>query len=67
MLVLGTVKAILPLELLIALPNNLQGHVKITEISDILTEKLKNDESAMVSWSTFPRDSIVLDNLGTQK
>ncbi|KAK3996039.1 rRNA biogenesis protein rrp5 [Cladorrhinum sp. PSN332] len=40
-LVLGTVSAINPLDITIALPNNLTGHVSITAISDSLTQKLE--------------------------
>ncbi|KAJ4304261.1 rRNA biogenesis protein rrp5 [Collariella sp. IMI 366227] len=40
-LVLGTVCAINPLGLVIALPNNLIGHVPITAISESLTQKLQ--------------------------
>ncbi|KAL2135462.1 hypothetical protein VTI74DRAFT_8448 [Chaetomium olivicolor] len=40
-LVLGTVSAINPLDLVIALPNNLIGHVPITAISESLTQKLQ--------------------------
>ncbi|KAI1808506.1 nucleic acid-binding protein [Daldinia bambusicola] len=39
-LVLGQVAEINPLELVLALPNNLSGHVPITAISDILNEKI---------------------------
>ncbi|KAI1213449.1 nucleic acid-binding protein [Annulohypoxylon truncatum] len=39
-LVLGQVSAINPLELVLALPNNLYGHVPITAISDALNEKI---------------------------
>lgn len=40
-LVLGTVCAINPLDVAIALPNNLTGHVPITAISDALTQRLQ--------------------------
>ncbi|GAB1320357.1 rRNA bioproteinsis protein rrp5 [Madurella fahalii] len=40
-LVLGTVCAIGPLDLTIALPNNLIGHVSITAISESLTQRLQ--------------------------
>lgn len=43
-LVLGTVSGVNPLDIAIALPNNLTGHVSITSISDTLTKKL--EESA---------------------
>ncbi|KAI2639857.1 nucleic acid-binding protein [Hypomontagnella submonticulosa] len=39
-LVLGQVAEIHPLELVLALPNNLSGHVPITAISDALNEKI---------------------------
>lgn len=39
-LVLGQVSEINPLELILALPNNLSGHVPITAISDVLNEKI---------------------------
>ncbi|KAK4169438.1 rRNA biogenesis protein rrp5 [Cladorrhinum sp. PSN259] len=48
-LVLGTVSAINPLDIAIALPNNLVGHVSITAISETLTQKLEasaNNEDA---------------------
>ncbi|KAK4225574.1 rRNA biogenesis protein rrp5 [Podospora fimiseda] len=41
-LVLGTVSAINALDLAIALPNNLTGHVPITAISETLTQKLED-------------------------
>lgn len=40
-LVLGTVCAINPLDIIIALPNNLIGHVSITAISESLTQRLQ--------------------------
>ncbi|KAK1751629.1 hypothetical protein QBC47DRAFT_390592 [Echria macrotheca] len=40
-LVLGTVVAVNPLDITIALPNNLVGHVPITSISDALTQRLQ--------------------------
>ncbi|KAI1455005.1 nucleic acid-binding protein [Annulohypoxylon moriforme] len=39
-LVLGQVSAINPLEIVLALPNNLSGHVPITAISDALNERI---------------------------
>ncbi|KAI1777685.1 nucleic acid-binding protein [Hypoxylon cercidicola] len=39
-LVLGQVSEINPLELVLALPNNLSGHVPITAISDALNERI---------------------------
>ncbi|KAI1484272.1 nucleic acid-binding protein [Daldinia eschscholtzii] len=39
-LVLGQVAEINPLEIVLALPNNLSGHVPITAISDALNEKI---------------------------
>lgn len=41
MSVLGTVRAIQGLEVIVQLPNNLVGHLKISEISDTLTAELK--------------------------
>ncbi|KAL2181483.1 uncharacterized protein P884DRAFT_214576 [Thermothelomyces heterothallicus CBS 202.75] len=40
-LVLGTVCAINPLDIAVALPNNLVGHVPITSISESLTQRLQ--------------------------
>ncbi|KAI0180262.1 nucleic acid-binding protein [Hypoxylon sp. FL1284] len=42
-LVLGQVAEISPLELVLALPNNLSGHVPITAISDALNERIATE------------------------
>ena len=42
-LVLGQISSISSLELAVALPNNLTGHVSITAISDALTQRLHAD------------------------
>lgn len=46
-LVLARVHTVLPLHLVVSLPNNLLGHVPITEISNTLTAALNADIDAM--------------------
>jgi rRNA biogenesis protein RRP5 len=45
--VLGRIHTILPLHLVISLPNNLLAHIPITEISSTLTALLSAEEAAM--------------------
>lgn len=46
--VLARVHTILPLHLILSLPNNLLAHVPITEISDTLTQLLTAEEAMVV-------------------
>ncbi|KAI1167900.1 hypothetical protein F5B18DRAFT_336788 [Nemania serpens] len=46
-LVLGQVTEIRPLQLILALPNSLSGHVPITSISDILSERVAAEAEAL--------------------
>ena len=46
-LVLGQITEVRPLELVLALPNNLSGHVPITSISNPLSERVAAEAAAM--------------------
>ncbi|KAI0448135.1 hypothetical protein F4803DRAFT_10545 [Xylaria telfairii] len=46
-LVLGQVTEIRPLQVILALPNNLSGHVPITSISDILSDRVVAEADAL--------------------
>ncbi|KAI1180279.1 hypothetical protein F4777DRAFT_529472 [Nemania sp. FL0916] len=45
-LILGQVSEIRPLELILALPNNLSGHVSITSVSELLSQRVAAEAQA---------------------
>ncbi|KAL2262687.1 hypothetical protein VTK26DRAFT_440 [Humicola hyalothermophila] len=66
-LVLGTVCAINPLDIAIALPNNLIGHVPITAVSETLTQRLQanaeKEGDAEASGDDNADDDVELESL----
>lgn len=66
-LVLGTVCAVNPLDIAVALPNNLIGHVPITAVSESLTQRLQasaeKEDNAEDSGSENDGDDVELRSL----
>ncbi|KAI0104140.1 nucleic acid-binding protein [Nemania sp. FL0031] len=61
-LVLGQVTEIRPLQIILALPNNLSGHVPITSISDVLSDRVAAEAEAS-DEDDLETDSVELKDI----
>ncbi|EIW71695.1 hypothetical protein TREMEDRAFT_27162 [Tremella mesenterica DSM 1558] len=65
MRILTRIHTVLPLHLIVSLPNNLLAHVPITEISTTLTRLLSAEEAMSVSEDEEEEDSSSAPDLGS--